>query len=287
MSTAAADGVPAEAGASETVLIDRRSDGVALVTLNRPESLNALNYAIGHALIAALADLGADAAVRCVALTGAGRAFCAGGDVKSMRERSRAEGTGADGVFRIERAAAGMQRRQLGASGALHRMAKPTVALVNGHAVGAGMSLALACDLRLCSEKAKFAMAFRNVGLSGDYGGTYFLPRIVGEGLAREIFFTGATIEAERAREIGLANQVYAHDDFMTQALDFCSRLAQGPTLALGRMKGNLNRSSAAATMEEVFELEAFNTRFSGADADHRDAVQAFNEGQKPVFRGR
>ena len=150
-----------------------------------------------------------------------------------------------------------MQDRQLETSGLLHTMPKPTVALVNGYAMGAGFSFALACDLRLCSEKAKFGMAFRNVGLPGDFGGAYFLPRVVGQGLAREIYFSGEVIDAQRAHAIGLANRVYPADDFLAEALAYAGRLAQGPTKALGRMKANLNRSGEGAGMEEILMLEA------------------------------
>ena len=194
---------------NDTVLVDRREDGVALVTLNRPESLNAMNTDLSDALRATLAELAADPAVRCVALTGQGRAFCAGGDVKSMRDRTTQEGIGPDGEYHADVAIRAMQDRQLETSGLLHTMPKPTVALVNGYAMGAGFSFALACDLRLCSERAKFGMAFRNVGLPGDFGGAYFLPRVVGQGLAREIYFTGELIDAERAQAIGLVNRVY------------------------------------------------------------------------------
>ena len=272
---------------NDTVLVDRREDGVALVTLNRPESLNAMNTDLSDALRAALADLAGDPAVRCVALTGQGRAFCAGGDVKSMRDRSRQEGIGPDGEYHTDVAIRAMQDRQLETSGLLHTMPKPTVALVNGYAMGAGFSFALACDLRLCSEKAKFGMAFRNVGLPGDFGGAYFLPRVVGQGLAREIYFTGEVIDAERAQAIGLVNRVYPADDFLPQALDYAGRLAQGPTKALGRMKANLNRSGEGAGMEEVLMSEAINTRMSRQDQDHTGAVEAFIRGDKPVFRGR
>ena len=187
----------------------------------------------------------------------------------------------------MEIAVESLQRRQLRISGALHTMAKPTVALVNGFAVGAGFSIALACDLRLCSENAKFGMAFRNVGLPGDFGGAYFLPRIVGQGLAREIYFTGDIIDAERAKAMGLANQVYPDADFLADALTYAGRLAQGPTKALGRTKANLNRSGEDSTMEEIFMREALSTRMSRDDQDHRDAIQAFIYGDKPVFSGR
>jgi 2-(1,2-epoxy-1,2-dihydrophenyl)acetyl-CoA isomerase len=277
----------AKTSGSETVLIEHRSDGVALLTLNRPESLNALNTDLTVALSAALADAAADPDVRCVALTGAGRAFCAGGDVKSMGERSAQDGIGPDGEYRLELGTAAMERRQLKISGVLHTMAKPTIALVNGFAMGAGFSIALACDLRVCAEIAKFGMAFRNVGLPGDFGGAYFLPRIVGQGVAREIFFTGDVFDAERAKAIGVVNHVYPADGFLGEALDYAGRLAQGPTKALGRMKANLNRSGEDSTMEEILAREALTTRMSRNDADHHDAVQAFINGGKTAFRGR
>ena len=272
---------------NDTVLVDRRDDGVALVTLNRPESLNAMNTDLSNALRAALGELAEDAAVRCVALTGQGRAFSAGGDVKSMRERSRQEGIGPDGEYHADVAIRTMQARQIETSGLLHTMPKPTVALVNGYAIGAGFCFALACDVRLCSEKAKFGMAFRNVGLPGDFGGSYFLPRVVGQGLAREIFFGGEVIDAERAHAIGLANRVYPADDFLAEGLAYAGRLAQGPTKALGRMKANLNRSGEGAGLEEVLMSEAINTRMSRDDRDHAGAVEAFIRGDKPVFSGR
>ena len=272
---------------NDTVLVDRRDDGVALVTLNRPESLNAMNTDLSDALRATLAELAGDPDVRCVALTGQGRAFCAGGDVKSMRDRTTQEGIGPDGEFRVEIAIRSIQARQMETSGILHTMPKPTVALVNGYAMGAGFSLALACDLRLCSEKAKFGMAFRNVGLPGDFGGAYFLPRVVGQGLAREIFFGGEVVDAERARAIGLANRVYPADDFLAEGLSYAGRLAQGPTKALGRMKANLNRSGEGSGMEEMLMAEAVNTRMSRQDDDHTGAIEAFIRGDTPVFRGR
>ena len=281
------DRAPSVATGSDTVLVEHREDGVALLTLNRPESLNALNTDLTVALSKALADAAVDPDVRCVAVTGAGRAFCAGGDVKSMGERSAQDGIGPDGEYRLELGVAAMRRRQLSISGALHTMAKPTVALVNGFAMGAGFSIALACDVRVCAETAKFGMAFRNVGLPGDFGGAYFLPRIVGQGLAREIFFTGDVMDAQRAQAMGLVNQVYPSDDFMVDALTYAGRMAQGPTRALGRMKANLNRSGEDSTMEEILAREALTTRMSRNDADHRDAVQSFINGAKPVFRGR
>ena len=264
-----------------------KKDGIGWVILNRPEKRNAMSPALHSDMNEALDIMADDDDVKVVVLTGAGRAFCAGGDVKSMGERSAQDGIGPDGEYRLELGTAAMERRQLKISGVLHTMAKPTIALVNGFAMGAGFSIALACDLRVCAEIAKFGMAFRNVGLPGDFGGAYFLPRIVGQGVAREIFFTGDVFDAERAKAIGVVNHVYPADGFLGEALDYAGRLAQGPTKALGRMKANLNRSGEDSTMEEILAREALTTRMSRNDADHHDAVQAFINGGKTAFRGR
>jgi 2-(1,2-epoxy-1,2-dihydrophenyl)acetyl-CoA isomerase len=167
----------------------------------------------------------------------------------------------------------------------LHTMSKPTVALVNGHAVGAGFSLALACDMRIASENAKFGTAFRNVGLSGDFGGSYFLQRLVGLGRARELYFTAEILGAQRAHELGIVNQVISHDDLMTAGLAFCAKLAAGPTASYGRMKKNLDLG-ATGTLQEVLDQEALLMRISGLSRDSREAVLAFVEKREPKFVG-
>jgi 2-(1,2-epoxy-1,2-dihydrophenyl)acetyl-CoA isomerase len=167
----------------------------------------------------------------------------------------------------------------------LHTMPKPAVALVNGHAVGAGFSLALACDLRLCSDAARFGTGFRNVGLSADFGMTYFLPRVVGGGVARELMFTAEVIDAQRALALGVANRVWPSGDFIEAALAFCSGLAAGPTAAFARMKENLNLAETAP-LKTVLDQEAFFQRFNRLSADHKEAVAAFVEKRSPVFRG-
>ena len=268
-----------------TVLYEKRSDGVGLITLNRPESLNALSADLMRDLSEYVQAAADDPEVRCVAVTGAGRAFCAGGDVKRMNARNESgESSGGD-TASLEASADAVRRAQNGSSGILHTMAKPTVALVNGHAVGAGLSLALSCDLRLASDAAKFGTAFRNVGLSGDYGGSFFLQHLVGAGRARELYFTGEIIDAQRALEIGMVNRVLTADALMDEGLAFCATLANGPTKALGRMKSNLNLG-AHASLQAVMDQEALNMRFSGQDADHREAARAFVEKRKPDFRG-
>lgn len=269
------------------VLLDRRPDGVALITLNRPESLNSMGGELMPMLARYLEECERDREVRCVALTGAGRAFCAGGDVKGMQRRNtgQAEGGERNVAALLERGVAELRGAQDAVSLRLHTMGKPTVALVNGHAVGAGMSVALACDIRICSENAKFGTAFRNVGLSGDFGGSYFLQRIVGMGRARELYFTAEIFDARRALDLGIANSVVPVDRLLDEGLAFCAKLAAGPTASYARMKANLNLG-ATADLAAVLDQEALNMRISGMSRDSREAVLAFVEKREPRFLG-
>ncbi|HMO95489.1 MAG TPA: enoyl-CoA hydratase [Tepidiformaceae bacterium] len=275
---------------SDDVLLDKR-DGVGVITLNRPDSLNAMGGRLLPMLGEFLAECEDDREVRCVALTGAGRGFCAGGDVKNMQSRNdgNSRGTAERGsaffVSHLERQAEELRRWHDSTTLKMHTMAKPVVGLINGVAVGAGLSLALATDIRIASERARFGTAFRNVALSGDFGGTYLLPRLIGMGKARELFFTGEIINADKALEIGLVNQVIPHDDLMTTGFEFCRKLAQGPTATLGRIKANLNRGETG-TLKETLDQEAFLQRFSGLAADSREAVRAFMERREPAFTG-
>ncbi|MCH7998543.1 MAG: enoyl-CoA hydratase [Chloroflexi bacterium] len=270
------------------VLFEKRPDGVALITLNRPDSLNAMGGQLMPLLAAHLAECASDESVRCVVLTGAGRAFCAGGDVKGMAtgrdallgaddERSRAANF-ARGVETLRDS----QRRT---SYVLHTMPKPTIAMVNGHAVGAGLSLALACDLRVASDQAKLGTVFRNVGFSGDFGGSYFLPRLVGMERARQLYFTGEILIAEEALKIGMVSRVVPHDKLEEETMALAAQLASGPTLAYARMKENLNRS-ASSDLLTVLDQEALNMRLSATTNDHRDAATAFVEKRSPTFAG-
>jgi 2-(1,2-epoxy-1,2-dihydrophenyl)acetyl-CoA isomerase len=270
------------------VLFEKRPDGVGLITLNRPDSLNALAGDMRPLIMDALAECEADRSVRCVALTGAGRAFCAGGDVKTMAAGGPVAALMAEGLSvsaALERSTEDLRRTQAGISLRLHTMAKPTVALVNGHAVGAGMSIALACDLRFCSDQARFGTGFRNVAQSGDYGGSYFLQRLVGVGRARELYFFAEVIDAERALALGIANQVVPHEEFLDKGLEYCARLASGPTAAYGRMKRNLNLA-ATATLRDLLEQEAYLMRISSLDRDYKEATTAFVEKRQPRFVG-
>ena len=281
---------------SEDVLFEKRPDGVGLITLNRPDSLNAMGGLLVPMLGEFLEHAEKDREIRCIAITGAGRGFCAGGDVRGMQSRNDnqsapREGGDADSspaarlVASLERNVNDLREWHDTTSLRLHTMAKPTVALVNGVAVGAGMSVALACDIRVCSDRARFGTAFRNVGLSGDFGGSYFLQRLIGAGRAREMYFTAEIIDAQKALELGIANRVVPHDDLLTEGLAFCAKLAAGPTATYGRMKRNLNLAEVG-TLEEVLDQEALLMRISGMSADSREAVLAFMEEREPNFIG-
>jgi 2-(1,2-epoxy-1,2-dihydrophenyl)acetyl-CoA isomerase len=276
------------------VLFDKQPDGVALITLNRPDSLNAMGGTLMAELGDALAESAADGKVRCVALTGAGRGFCAGGDMKGFAERAgsgrsaAADGTAGEAPSfpsRLESGARGLAANQRSTSLRLHTMLKPTVALVNGAAAGAGMSLALSCDLRVMSDRARLVPAFARIAFSGDYGGSYYLTKLIGYGRAREVYFTGDPIDAARALELGIANRVVPHDDLLAEGLSYCAKIASGPPGALARMKENFLRAEHAH-LEQALDEEAFNMTLSGLTRDHREGVRAFVEKRDPSFTG-
>src|SRR3954469_7318522 len=259
-------------------LLARVEDGVAVVTLNRPERRNALSRAMLEALARVLAALEADDDVACVVLTGAGGAFCAGGDVKDMA--AGGDGMAFDALVQRQR------RNHHGTAGRLHRMAKPTVAALPGPAAGAGLSLALACDLRYAAESAFLTTAFARVGFAGDYGGTWFLTQLVGPAKARELYFFAERVGAAEALQLGLVTAVIEDDDLEAEVLGRARRLASGPRLAYAYMKENLNRA-LTGTLEEALDLEATHHLHTGLTEDHREAAMAFVEKREPVFRGR
>jgi 2-(1,2-epoxy-1,2-dihydrophenyl)acetyl-CoA isomerase len=164
-------------------------------------------------------------------------------------------------------------------------MPKPTIAAVNGYAVGAGISLALAADMRVASEQAKFGTAFKNVGLSGDYGGSWYMQRLIGYGKTRELYFTAEIIDANEALRLGMVNKVVTHDSLMEEALALATKLASGPTRTYARMKENLNLA-AHADLQTLLHHEALNMRLSGMSNDSREAVMAFIEKREPKFIG-
>lgn len=258
-------------------LIESVTDRVATLTLNRPERLNALSPSMLDGLIAALARLGADPQVAVVILTGAGRGFCAGGDVKSM-----AEGTS---QLDVEDAVARLRGR-MEVSRLLHEIPKPTIAMVNGPAAGAGLAMALACDLRIASESARFVTAFVKVGFSGDFGGSYFLSKLIGTGKARELYYKGEALDANQALALGVANEVVPDFELADATMALARRLADGPSIALSLMKRNFN-AAENGSLAELLDLEALHQIQTGRTADHQEAARAFVEKRRPVFKGR
>jgi 2-(1,2-epoxy-1,2-dihydrophenyl)acetyl-CoA isomerase len=262
-------------------LLGRVEDGVAVLTLNRPERRNALTEPMLGALAATLRAVEADDDVGCVVVTGAGGAFCAGGDVKAM--------AGEDDPRPARPFDARVQRQRTShheTSGRLHRMPKPTIAALPGAAAGAGLALALACDLRYAAEGAVLTTAFARVAFAGDYGGTWFLTRLVGPARARELYFFSERLDAAQALELGLVNGVVAPDALQDEVLDRARRLADGPRIALAYMKENLNRA-LTAPLEESLDLEATHHLHTGTTEDHREAARAFVEKREPQFKGR
>jgi 2-(1,2-epoxy-1,2-dihydrophenyl)acetyl-CoA isomerase len=258
-------------------LLAHVEDDVAVDTLNRPERRNALSRALLDALADVLREVEADDEVGCVVLTGAGGAFSAGGDVKDMAAGSDELPFGA----LVER----QRRNHHETAGRLHRMPKPTIAALPGPAAGAGLSLALACDLRYAADGAVLTTAFARVGLAGDYGGSWFLTQLVGPARARELYFFSDRLSAAEAKTLGLVNDVFAADTLQAEVLRRARRLADGPRLALRAMKDNLNRA-LTGTLEEALDLEATFHLHTATTDDHREAATAFVEKREPVFRG-
>jgi 2-(1,2-epoxy-1,2-dihydrophenyl)acetyl-CoA isomerase len=268
-----------------TCLLEKRGDGVALITLNRPERMNALVPELSASLRQFVAECEADRAVRCIAITGAGRAFCAGADVGNMQRSADAAAHDPGLLAKLDDRIRELRERHTAIGLRLHTMAKPTVAIVNGYAIGAGFALACACDIRLAGSEAKLSTGFANTATTGDGGGTFFLTKLVNSGVARELCFDPAHISAQRARELGIVNHVYPQDRLMDEALAFCAKLAAGPTAAFGRMKENLNLAWHA-TGKEAIDLECANIVYSMQGNDHREAVRAFMEKREPKFTG-
>jgi 2-(1,2-epoxy-1,2-dihydrophenyl)acetyl-CoA isomerase len=267
-------------------LIETFEDGVATLTMNRPEARNALSGEMLGALEEALRRVAYDHKVRAVVLTGAGGAFCAGGDVKGFAaDTSRGAGAGGPSGPAIEARVAGL-RRGMELVKLLHEMPKPTLAVIPGAAAGAGLSIALACDLRIAAAGAKLTTAFSKVGLAGDYGGSYFLTHLVGAAKARELYFTADVITGAEALALGIVNQAVPADELPAAAAALARRLAGLPTVAIGYMKRNLNVAQHA-TLSEVLDLEAMHMVRTMMTDDHAQAAKAFVEKRAPAFAGR
>jgi 2-(1,2-epoxy-1,2-dihydrophenyl)acetyl-CoA isomerase len=256
-------------------------DGVAVITMNRPARRNALSQALLSALADVLALVEADDAVGCVVLTGAAGAFCAGGDVKGMAARpADGDGPGLDAVIHRQRLT------QRATSGRLWSMPKPTIAAISGPAAGAGLSLALACDLRYAVPGAVLTTAFARVALAGDFGGAWFLTRLVGSGKARELYYFSERLTAEEAQQLGIVNDIFPAADFEREVMSRARRLARGPSITYRYMKENLNRA-VTSELGDCMDVEVTHHVHSARTQDHREAADAFVSKREPRFIGR
>lgn len=254
---------------------------VATVTLNKPHKKNALGDVLTPALRAVLPQLEARSDVGCVMITGAGDAFCAGGDVSEMGSSS-GSGAAIKAPSAQERIDALTEKQRL-LTGRLYHLNKPTIAALPGAAAGAGLSIALACDLRVAADTAFMITAFRNIGLSGDYGASWFLPRLVGLARAKSLFYRSPRLSALDAQNMGLVDAVFSAETFRHEAFEFAQEIANGPTQALSKMKANLH-AGMFLSLDDAFALEAKHLIESSGGAEAREAISAFQQKRQPVF---
>ena len=262
----------------DRVLLETLEDGVLTLTMNRPDRLNALNAEMLQGLLDAVTRAAADPAVGVVVLAGAGRGFCAGGNVKAMAERGgRSEN--------FDERARDLRRR-MEVARLLHEIPKPTIAMLRGPVAGAGLSLALACDLRIAGETLRLTTAFAKVALSGDFGGSWFLTRLVGPAKARELYFTSPVLGAAEALALGLVSRAVADAALEAETRALALSLARGPRVTLGYIKQNMNLAEQAG-LAELMDAEALRHTRCAETEDHREAAAAFVEKRAPVFKGR
>ena len=264
-------------------LLANLDEGVLTLTLNRPEARNAMSGEMTAALAQQLADAELNTKVRCVVLTGAGKGFCAGGDVKGMA----ASGDGTVGDNTIDGAIHRQRVNQRATAGKLYSMPKPTIAALPGAAAGAGLSLALACDMRVMASNAIMTTAFARVGFSGDYGGTFFMSQLIGTAKARQLYFMSERVSAEEALSLGLTNWVCESDELATKTQEIAAQLAVGPAVAYRYMKENFARAMSSGDVDDCLDLEATHHVHCGQTQDHKNATKAFVEKREPTFIGR
>ncbi|SFI32852.1 enoyl-CoA hydratase [Bradyrhizobium sp. Gha] len=267
-----------DTGTSE--LLCEIRDRVALITLNRPEARNALSDHLTPALRRMIKQCGDDPRVGALLITGAGTAFCAGGDVKGMG------GNSSNAETPFEERVADLRTKQRTLTGALVAVRKPTIAALTGPAAGAGMALALACDIRIAAESAIMTTGYARIGLTGDYGIAWLLTRLVGTSRARELLFLSERIDARRCETLGLVNRVVPDSELRKAAFALATSLAEGPSIALAHIKDNLDHAVHSDFLDSM-DQEAANMVRSSRTADHKQAVRAFIEKRKPVFAGR
>ena len=261
----------------ETILFEKNS-GVATIALNRPKVLNAFNGALHEEMHAALGEAAADDDVRCIVLRGEGKGFSAGADLADAIE-SDGNPDGPDLGEYLRKTYGRLITRMVG-------IEKPIVAALHGPVYGAGLGLALACDLRLAADSAKFSVAFIKIGLIPDAGVTFFLPRLVGLGRAMHMSMLGEALDADEAHRVGLVNKVVPDESLEEETAALAGRLAGLPTLALGRIKQTLHKSFEA-DLAAALEAEAVGQTFCGYTRDHKEGIAAFFEKRDPTFTGR
>jgi 2-(1,2-epoxy-1,2-dihydrophenyl)acetyl-CoA isomerase len=263
-------------------------DGVAVLSFNRPDRRNALHESMYFGFGEALPVIAEDPSIGCLVITGEGRAFCAGGDVKGFAEAGRSAGPDGAGA---PAAGAGprvdnLRRRQNMVTLALQQLGKITIAAIPGAAAGAGLSIALACDLRVASDDAVITTAFARIGASGDFGGSWTLTQLVGAARAKELYLLSDRLSADEAHRLGIVNRVFPADSFESSWRELAGRLAHGPVIAQRFIKENINRAANGASLAECLDAEAAAMVSSMSSADHREASIAFVEKRPPVFRG-
>jgi enoyl-CoA hydratase/carnithine racemase len=263
----------------QTLLVER-AGAIASITLNRPEARNAMSDKLTPALRTQIRERGEDADVGAILITGAGTAFCSGGDVKGMG------GRGPRGQMTFEERLGDLRWRQAALTGALVAVRKPTIAALPGAAAGAGLAIALACDIRIAAQSAFVSTGYARVGLSGDYGIAWLLTRAVGSARARELMFMAERVDSERCERIGLVNRVVPDDKLQAEAFALAKSLAEGPRVALRNMKDNLD-DALHIDYPTALHREAERLVQSSRTEDHKAAVRAFVEKRKPVFVGR
>ena len=259
--------------------------GVATITLNRPEKRNALSDNLTPALRQTLLELDTDTAVRCVVITGAGTAFCAGGDISGMGANRQPALVPDAPRPSLEDAIRVLKQKQETLTVRLHELSKPTIAALPGPAAGAGLSIALACDLRIAADSAFITTAFANIGLSGDYGSSWLLTQLVGLARAKELFYTSRRVGAEEGLALGIFNEVVPFAELGSRAAELAATIANGPPIAIRYMKENLNRATGA-DLRTCLGMEADRMVRCTRTEDHREAVQAFLGKRPPEFKG-
>ena len=271
-----------ETGTEE--LLCRLEDRVAIITLNRPNKKNALSDHLTPALRQTLLELETNRNVGCILITGSGDAFCAGGDIGGMGGNASTKNEVSERPTAEERVRTLIHKQET-LTLRLADHAKPTIAALPGVAAGAGLCIALACDIRVACQSAFVTTAYRNIGFSGDYGGSWLLTQLVGPSKAKELFFTGRRVQSDEALELGIFNQVFEDAAFENEALAMAKQIASGPPIAIAFMKEHINRA-VTGDLRSNLAMEADRLIRCAATSDHKEAVKAFMEKRTPVFTG-